>query len=189
MPRVAVVHEHLRSVDLAAPEGCPRYLGRVIGDVDMARPSPLWLREKLRRCGLRSLNAVVDITNYVMLELGQPMHAFDNDKLSGAITVRYAAAGEEITLLNGESRVMQPSTLVIADAERALALAGVMGGLGISRQCCYPARLPGKAHFFSPAHCGQLGPAGSGCIQTHPIVLNGEWILCCNAVPWNAPHN
>ena len=123
-------HEHSRSINLAAPDGCPRYVGRIVRNIDISRPSPLWLREKLRRCGLRSLNPVVDITNYVMLELGQPMHAFDNDRLSGAMSVRYAAAGEEITLLDGEARVMPAETLVIADSERALAMAGVMGGLG-----------------------------------------------------------
>lgn len=126
------VHEHTRGIGLAAPDGCPRYAGRIINNIDITRPSPLWLREKLRRCGLRSLNPVVDITNYVMLELGQPMHAFDNDRLSGAITVRYAAEGEEITLLDGESRSMPASTLVIADATRAVAMAGVMGDLDSS---------------------------------------------------------
>ena len=126
---VAAGHDHSRSINLVAPDGCPRYVGRIINNIDISRPSPLWLREKLRRCGLRSLNPVVDITNYVMLELGQPMHAFDNDKLTGDISVRYAAAGEEITLLDGESRVMPADTLVIADTERALAMAGVMGGL------------------------------------------------------------
>ena len=126
---VVAGHDHSRSINLVAPDGCPRYVGRIINNIDISRPSPLWLREKLRRCGLRSLNPVVDITNYVMLELGQPMHAFDNAKLTGAISVRYAAAGEEITLLDGESRVMPADTLVIADTERALAMAGVMGGL------------------------------------------------------------
>ena len=126
---VPAQHEHTRDVQLAAPDGCPRYLGRIINDIDIARPSPLWLREKLRRCGLRSLNPVVDVTNYVMLELGQPMHAFDNDRLDGAINVRYAAEGEEITLLDGSSRRLPKSTLVIADTQRALAMAGVMGGL------------------------------------------------------------
>ena len=129
IPPVPAGHEGSRAISLAAADGCPRYAGRVISNIDMSRPSPLWLREKLRRCGLRSLNVVVDITNYVMLELGQPMHAFDNDKLHGAICVRYAAAGEEITLLDGESRVMPETTLVIADAERAVAMAGVMGGM------------------------------------------------------------
>lgn len=124
-----VVHERSRAVNLAAPDGCPRYAGRIINNIDITRPSPLWLREKLRRCGVRSLNPVVDITNYVMLELGQPMHAFDNDRLNGAITVRYAAGGEEITLLDGESHTLPESTLVIADADRAVAMAGVMGDL------------------------------------------------------------
>ena len=123
------VHEQARAVRLAAPGGCPRYVGRIINNIDMTRPSPLWLREKLRRCGLRSLNAVVDVTNFVMLELGQPMHAFDNARLNGAITLRYAAEGEEITLLDGESRSLPASALVIADADHAVALAGVMGGL------------------------------------------------------------
>ena len=126
---VPAVHQHARAVRLAAPDGCPRYLGCIINNIDVARPSPLWLREKLRRCGVRSLNAVVDITNFVMLELGQPLHAFDNDRLNGAITVRYAAEGEEITLLDGESRLLPASALVIADADRAVAMAGIMGGL------------------------------------------------------------
>lgn len=129
-PPVPAAHEDARAVSLAAPDGCPRYVGRVINNIDISRPSPLWLREKLRRCGLRCLNVVVDITNYVMLELGQPMHAFDNDKLNGAICVRYAVAGEGITLLDGESRALPESTLVIADAEQAVAMAGVMGGMG-----------------------------------------------------------
>ena len=126
---VAATHEHTRAVQLAAPDGCPRYLGRIINDIDVTRPSPLWLRERLRRCGLRSLNPVVDVTNYVMLELGQPMHAFDNDRLDGAITVRYATEGEELVLLDGASRSLPATALVIADAERAVAMAGVMGGL------------------------------------------------------------
>ena len=126
---VPAEHDYTRAISLAAPDGCPRYVGRIINNIDMSRPSPLWLREKLRRCGLRSLNVVVDITNYVMLELGQPMHAFDNDKLNGAICVRYAAAEEEITLLDGEARVMPETTLVIADADGAVAMAGVMGGM------------------------------------------------------------
>ena len=129
IPPVPATHEQSRQVRLPAAEGCPRYLGRVISATDTSVPSPLWLREKLRRCGLRSLNVVVDITNYVMLELGQPMHAFDNDELSGAIAVRYADEGEEITLLDGENRVMPASTLVIADEAGAVAMAGVMGGL------------------------------------------------------------
>ena len=122
-------HAAVRAVSLAAPDGCPRYVGRIINNIDSSRATPLWMREKLRRCGLRSLNVIVDITNYVMLELGQPMHAFDNDELTGEICVRYADEGEAITLLDGETRTMSSATLVIADAAGAVAMAGVMGGL------------------------------------------------------------
>ncbi len=146
---VAAVHEQVRNVSLDAPDACPRYLGRIITNIDMTCPSPLWLREKLRRCGLRSLNAVVDVTNYVMLELGQPLHAFDNDRLNGAIAVRFAAEGEEITLLDGETHPMPASTLVIADAARALAMAGVMGGLD-SAVSATTRRLFLESAFFDP---------------------------------------
>lgn len=121
-------HEETRAIQLAAPERCPRYAGRLIRQVDLSRLAPLWLRERLRRCGLRSLSPVVDITNYVMLELGQPLHAFDNDRLRGAITVRLAAPGESIVLLDGATRALSESTLVIADEAGPVAMAGVMGG-------------------------------------------------------------
>ncbi|QIB64645.1 phenylalanine--tRNA ligase subunit beta [Kineobactrum salinum] len=111
-----------------APERCPRYMGRVLRGVDISRPSPLWLQEKLRRCGLRSIDAVVDVTNYVLLELGQPMHAFDLDKLQGGIIVRTAQAGESLALLDGQTVELQADTLVIADHEGPLAMAGIMGG-------------------------------------------------------------
>ncbi|MBX2858082.1 MAG: phenylalanine--tRNA ligase subunit beta [Cellvibrionaceae bacterium] len=115
-------------IQLAAPAACPRYLGRVIKGVDISKPSPFWLREKLRRAGLRSIDAVVDVTNYVLIELGQPMHAFDLDKLKGQIGPRMAQAGEKITLLDGQELSLKPDTLVIADAVGPVALAGIMGG-------------------------------------------------------------
>lgn len=117
-----------REVVLDAPDACPRYLGRVFQGVNAAAATPDWMRARLERSGLRSISAVVDITNYVMLELGQPLHAFDNDKLSGAIHVRRPRAGETIKLLN--EQVVEPAAdmLLIADESRALALAGVMGG-------------------------------------------------------------
>lgn len=89
------------TITLEDPEGCPRYQGRVIRSVDMSAASPLWMVEKLRRCGIRSIDPVVDVTNYVLLELGQPMHAFDMSKLSGGIVVRKAKPGEKLTLLDG----------------------------------------------------------------------------------------
>ena len=125
---VPPVSERRFPVELRAPERCARYLGRVIEGVDLSQPSPLWMQEKLRRCGLRSIDAVVDVTNYLLLELGQPMHAFDLDKLSGGIVVRTAQTGEEMALLNDQSVTLNPEHLVIADHRGPVALAGIMGG-------------------------------------------------------------
>jgi phenylalanyl-tRNA synthetase beta chain len=109
-------------------QACPRYLGRVIENVNVKAETPLWMQEKLRRSGLRSLGPVVDVTNYVMLELGQPMHAFDLEKLSGSIKIRSAQQGEKITLIDGQEVTINADTLVIADDNGPLALAGIMGG-------------------------------------------------------------
>jgi phenylalanyl-tRNA synthetase beta chain len=117
-------------VELVAPERCPHFVGRVIRGIDVSRPSPLWLQEKLRRVGLRSIDAVVDVTNYVMMELGQPMHAFDFNKLRGGIRVRTAEQGESLELLDGQTVELNSDTLVIADHEKAVAMAGIMGGQG-----------------------------------------------------------
>lgn len=119
-------------VTLSAPAACPHYVGRVIRGIAAGAETPLWLREKLRRSGLRSISPVVDVTNYVLLELGQPMHAFDLAKLNGGIEVRLARAEETLGLLNGQTISLRPDTLVIADSSRALALAGIMGGEGSS---------------------------------------------------------
>jgi phenylalanyl-tRNA synthetase beta chain len=115
-------------VTIAAPERCPRYVGRVITGVDVSRPSPLWMQEKLRRSGLRSIDAVVDVTNYLLLELGQPMHAFDGDKLADGIEVRLARQGESLELLDGQTVELNDQTLVIADGKGPVAMAGIMGG-------------------------------------------------------------
>ena len=125
---VAASIEDCFPVELLAPERCSRFVGRVIRGIDVSRPSPLWLQERLRRVGLRSIDAVVDVTNYVMMELGQPMHAFDFDKLEGGIRVRLAEQGEKIELLDGQEVALNDDTLVIADHSKALAMAGIMGG-------------------------------------------------------------
>jgi phenylalanyl-tRNA synthetase beta chain len=125
---VATSSQQIFPVRIAAKQGCGQYIGRVISGIDINCASPMWLKERLRRCGLRSIDAVVDVTNYVMLELGQPMHAFDLDTLSTQITVRAALAGESLTLLDGQTLSLDPDCLVIADEQRCLALAGVMGG-------------------------------------------------------------
>jgi phenylalanyl-tRNA synthetase beta chain len=118
----------LASVEIAEPELCSRYVARVVRGVTVTK-SPAWLRERLERCGVRPINAIVDATNYVLLALGQPLHAFDLTRLAGRrIVVRLAAVGERLTTLDEEDRELDPATLVIADSERAVALAGIMGG-------------------------------------------------------------
>ena len=110
------------------PGGCPRYIGRLFREVAIG-PSPVWLKARLRAAGVRSISNVVDVTNYVMLALGNPLHAFDHDTLhGGAVVVRRATGGERLRTLDGTARALDSSDLVIADADRAIALAGIMGG-------------------------------------------------------------
>ncbi len=111
-----------------AKPACPRYLGRLICGINVAASTPLWIQERLRRSGIRSLGPVVDVTNYVLLELGQPLHAFDAARLKGGVQVRMGCAGEKLDLLNGQRIELTDASLVIADDERPLALAGIMGG-------------------------------------------------------------
>ena len=157
-PVVASINDTFK-IDVSAPQACPRYLGRVVRHVNVTAPTPLWMVEKLRRSGLRTLGPAVDVTNYVMLELGQPMHAFDLDTLSGGIQVRMARAGEKITLLDGKSLELNQKTLLIADAQKPLALAGVMGGEGsgvtentknILLECAFfsPLAIAGRAREY-----------------------------------------
>jgi phenylalanyl-tRNA synthetase beta chain len=115
-------------ITVEAHDSCPRYVGRVIKGIDVSRPSPLWLQQKLRRSGIRAIDAVVDVTNYLLLELGQPMHAFDLAKIHGGIIVRKAEQGESLELLDGQTISLRPGTLLIADQAGPLALAGIMGG-------------------------------------------------------------
>lgn len=125
---VPATHERRISVSVEAAAACPRYVARVIDGIDNDKPSPLWLIEALRRSGVRSLGPVVDVTNFVMLELGQPMHAFDGANINGGLVIRQARAGETLTLLDGQTLSLREQSLVIADHDQALALAGIMGG-------------------------------------------------------------
>jgi len=132
IPEIPATISDTLPVEILSPEANPHYVGRVIKNVNVKAETPLWMQEKLRRSDIRSISPVVDITNYVLLELGQPMHAFDLNKLSGGIKVRMAQAGEKLTLLDEQEVELDEKTLVIADHEQAVALAGVMGGLDSS---------------------------------------------------------
>ncbi|MGI9203355.1 MAG: phenylalanine--tRNA ligase subunit beta, partial [Woeseiaceae bacterium] len=116
-------------VELVLPEGCPRFAARVIRNIDLSSRSPVWLIERLRRSGLREIHPVVDITNYVMLELGQPLHAYDCALLNGPIRPRLAEQGERLTLLDEKQVELLPNTMVITDDSGPIGMAGIMGGL------------------------------------------------------------
>jgi phenylalanyl-tRNA synthetase beta chain len=138
-------------IDVQAPAACPRYLGRIVKNVNVKAQSPLWMQEKLRRCGIRSIDAVVDITNYVLLEQGHPMHAFDLSKIEGGVVVRMAEQEEKLTLLDGNEAKLSIDTLVIADQNKALAIAGIFGGehSGVTTDT---QDILLEAAFFAPDH-------------------------------------
>lgn len=131
MPEAKVLmpncHEQF-PVKVESPIACPRYAGRVIKDINLAAKTPDWIQTRLHHAGIRSLSLAVDVTNYVMLELGQPLHAFDLKKLDSEIIVRFAKEGETLTLLDGKELTLDSKTLLIADKTKPLALAGIMGG-------------------------------------------------------------
>ncbi|UYG09452.1 phenylalanine--tRNA ligase subunit beta [Halomonas sp. M4R1S46] len=151
---VAPVHDETFPVRVEDAEGCPRYLGRLIKGVDVTAETPLWMVERLRRGGIRAIDPVVDVTNYVMLELGQPLHAFDRANLQGAVVVRQARQGERLVLLDGQEITLGDGTLVIADERGPLAIAGVMGGehSGVNAET--------RDIFLESAHFSPLTVAG-----------------------------
>ncbi len=155
------------SVSLEASEHCPRYVGRVIRGIDPQALTPLWMQEKLRRCGLRPISPVVDITNYVMMELGQPMHGFDFDKLSGGICVRLAEPGEKLALLDQSEVECFADTLLIADHKGAVALAGIMGGLDSSVQADTRNIFLEAAHFSAIKLAGKARRFGMHTDASH----------------------
>jgi phenylalanyl-tRNA synthetase beta chain len=126
--QIEIAVEDKLEIGLDAPHACPRYCGRIVRGVKATAATPDWIIARLERSGLRPISAIVDVTNYVMLELGQPLHAFDAAKLVGSIRVRFARDGETLALLNGESPALDSRYLVIADQRKAVALAGIMGG-------------------------------------------------------------
>ncbi|KIV74198.1 Phenylalanyl-tRNA synthetase beta chain [Pseudomonas sp. FeS53a] len=179
---VAPTHDEVRPVDVLAPKACPRYLGRVVRNVDLSKPTPLWMVERLRRADVRSIDAAVDITNYVMLELGQPMHAFDLAEINGGIRVRMAEEGEKLVLLDGQEVSLRGDTLVIADHSRALAIAGVMGGehSGVSDKT---RDLFLEAAFFDTiAVAGKARSYGLHTDSSHRFERGVDWQLARQAM-------
>lgn len=136
---------------VVSTEGCPRYLGRVIKNVNTKAPTPEWMERALARSGIRQHSILVDITNYVLIELGQPLHAFDGDKVQGAVHVRQATAGEKLVLLNEQEVELNEKVMVIADDEKALAIAGIMGGLSSSVTDA-TTEIFLESAFFAPLH-------------------------------------
>lgn len=183
VPAVPPAHDEVRPVEVSAPAACPRYLGRVIRNVDLSKPTPLWMVERLRRSDVRSIDAAVDITNYVMLELGQPMHAFDLAEINGGIRVRMAEEGEKLVLLDGQEVALRADTLVIADHTRALAIAGVMGGehSGVNTEKTRDLFL--ESAFFEPISvAGKARSYGLHTDASHRYERGVDWQLAREAM-------
>lgn len=153
LPQIVEVENRIQDtvpVQVSAADACPLYLGRVVRGIDAQVKTPRWMAERLERSGIRPLLAPVDVTNYVLLELGQPMHAFALSRLNGSIEVRLARPGETLELLNGQTAELAPEMLVIADASGPVALAGIMGGLPTSVER-FTVDVFLEAAFFAPA--------------------------------------
>lgn len=155
IPEQAIQHTDTLPISLPAADSCPRYAGRIIRNINPNAKTPLWMKEKLRRLGSRSLSPVVDVTNYVLLELGQPMHAFDLDKLQGGIQARYATEGEQLVLLDEQTVSLTSDTVVIADDEKAVALAGIKGGMATAVSSSTQNIFLESAHFRAEKLRGQ----------------------------------
>ena len=176
MPPVAATISDEFPVILVSPTDCPHYVGRVIRNIDPRAETPIWMQERLRRSGLRSISPMVDVTNYVMLELGQPMHAFDLDTLNSEIRVRRAKPGETLTLLDG-AKITLHDTLVIADANRPVALAGIMGGKDMAITETTKHIFLESAFFAPKALAGQARRYALHTDSSHRFERGVDWRL------------
>jgi phenylalanyl-tRNA synthetase beta chain len=154
-------------VRISAPEGCGRFAGRVIRGVDAGAATPGWMRQRLERSGQRSISALVDVTNYVMLELGRPLHVYDLDKLNGAIDVRFGRMGEKVLLLNEQEVAVDESVLCITDASGVIGLAGIMGGDSTKAESETKNIFLESAFFFPEAIAGRARRWGFGSDASH----------------------
>jgi phenylalanyl-tRNA synthetase beta chain len=153
--KVAAKSNARHAVRISAPEGCGRFAGRVIRNVNAAAPTPQWMKERLERAAQRSISALVDVTNYVMLELGRPLHVYDQDKLKGAIDVRWGRKGEKVLLLNEQQVEVDESVLCITDDSGAIGLGGIMGGESTKADAATRNIFLESAFFFPSAVAGR----------------------------------
>ena len=153
--RVPAKNKSAHSFGITDAEGCGRFAGRVIRNVNAAAPTPAWMRQRLERAGQRSISALVDVTNYVMLEMGRPLHVYDQDKLRGAIDVRWGRKGEKVLLLNGQEVEVDPAVLCITDGSGAIGLAGIMGGESTKAETTTKNLFLESAFFFPDAIAGR----------------------------------
>ena len=160
LSRVNPLAESKLPIDIIAADGCPRYVARIIKAIDPTAQTPDWMKEKLRRSGIRPISSIVDITNFVMLELGQPMHAFDLDNIDQGIIVRYAQEGEKLTLLDEKQLSLLADDLLICDHNGPIALAGIMGGLGSGITASTTAVLLESAYFSQQLIIGKARRIG-----------------------------
>ena len=178
----AVTCSLARRVEVTAKQGCPRYCGRVISQLNRAARTPAWMIERLSRSGLRSISPVVDITNYVLLELGQPLHAFDLGKLAGDIQVRMAVPGETLTLLNDQHATLEADMLVIADDNGVQALAGIMGGAATAVDENTSEIFLEAAYFNPDAIAGRARRLGLSTDSSHRFERGVDYAATRNAL-------
>ncbi|MGI1668813.1 MAG: phenylalanine--tRNA ligase subunit beta [Neptuniibacter sp.] len=178
----AAVIDDTFPVELKDAADCPRYVGRVIRGINPQAETPLWMTQKLERSGVRAIDPVVDVTNYVLLELGQPMHAFDLDKLSGGIVVRRAEQGEKLTLLDGQEVELNADTLAITDASGPIAMAGIMGGEPTS-VTAETQNIFLESAFFNPISiAGRARSYGLHTDSSHRFERGVDWQLQTRAI-------
>jgi len=180
-PVAATISDSI-DVQLCAPKANPRFVARVIRNVDINKPTPDWMVARLTASGLRSIDPVVDVTNYVMLELGHPMHAFDLNNIKGGIQVRYAKPGEKLTLLDGQEIALREDTLVVADHERALSIAGIMGGEDSGINDSTKDLLLEVAHWDPVDIAGKARSYGLHTDASHRFERGVDYNLCVDAM-------